>query len=137
MIGSRWSRTRAFASTALGTLLLAAALPAQAADVTQDRLNNADKEPQNWLLPHQNYEAHSFSALAQIHRDNVKNLKVAFTVGLGSAIKGSTLVNLENRPVVDDGYMYLTDGWGQVFKIDMRSGDRGKLVWKEIGRAHV
>ena len=124
-------QARRLATTALGALFLgAAASQALAADVTQDRLNNADKEPQNWLLPHQNYEAHSFSSLAQIHRDNVKNLKVAYTVGLGSALKGSTVLNLEYRPLVDDGFMYATDGWGQVFKIDLRSGDRGKLVWK-------
>src|SRR5262245_38795386 len=96
-----WSKAHAFASTALGSLLLGAvALPAHAADVTQQRMENADQEPQNWLLPHQNYEAHSFSRLNQINRDTIKNLKVAYTIGLGSAVKGSTTLNLEQRPLV-------------------------------------
>ncbi len=127
MAKDRWVRAGALTSTALVGLF---AFAAQAADVTQQRMENADQEPQNWLLPHQNYEAHSFSRLNQINRDTIKNLKVAFTVGLGSAVKGSTTLNLENRPLVDDGFMYVTDGWGQVFKIDVRSGDRGKIVWK-------
>src|SRR5262245_57212038 len=96
-----WRRVSLLASTALGSLLLgAAAFSAHAAEVTQQRMENADQEPQNWLLPHQNYEAQSFSRLNQVNRDTVKNLKVAYTIGLGSALKGSTILNLEYLPLV-------------------------------------
>ena len=98
--------------------------------VSQDRLNNAQNEPQNWLLMNGDYAGMRYSKLTQINRDTVKNLKVAYTIGLGSALKGSTLVNLESRPMVDDGFMYLADGWGQVYKFDLHSGERGKIVWK-------
>ena len=61
-----------------------AALPVSAADqVNQERLLNVDKEPGNWLHHHQNYSAHRFSSLKEINRDNVKNLKVAWTMHLG------------------------------------------------------
>src|SRR5437660_9400755 len=59
------------------------AWPAMAADVTPDRLMNADKEPQNWLMNHRTYDGQRFSPLARINRDNVKNLKLAYAVPLG------------------------------------------------------
>ena len=56
-------------------------LPVYAAgEVNQERLLNVDKEPGNWLHHHQNYAAHRFSTLKEINRDNVKNLKVAWTM---------------------------------------------------------
>ena len=75
------ARLLAIAVAAGGTM---AALPVSAADqVNQERLLNVDKEPGNWLHHHQNYSAHRFSSLKEINRDNVKNLKVAWTMHLG------------------------------------------------------
>ena len=66
-----------------------AASPVFAADdVNQERLLNADKEPGNWLLHHQNYSATRFSSLKEINKDNVKNLKVAWTMQLGGVEGG-------------------------------------------------
>src|SRR3954462_7203653 len=65
------------ASTAITTL------PALAADVTHERLVNADKEPQNWLMNHRTYDGQRYSPLTRINRDNVRNLKLAFAVPLG------------------------------------------------------
>ena len=65
----------------IASALAGAAMSATAfaADVTPDRLANSEREPQNWLNHHNNYEAHRFSNLDQINKSNVKNLKVAFT----------------------------------------------------------
>jgi alcohol dehydrogenase (cytochrome c) len=52
--------------------------PTLAAEVTPERLVNADREPQNWLMNHRTYDRQRFSPLARINRDNVKNLKLAF-----------------------------------------------------------
>ena len=49
-----------------GTLLSGAA-PAMAAEVTSDRLINADKEPQNWLMNHRTYDAQRYSPLDRIN----------------------------------------------------------------------
>ena len=54
-------------------------------EVTSDRLMNADKEPQNWLMVNKDYSSHRYSELDQINKSNVKNLHVAFTVALGGA----------------------------------------------------
>ena len=35
----------------------------------------------------------------------------------------------EVNPLIDNGFMYTTDGWGTVYKIDARDADRGKFVW--------
>ncbi len=121
-------RTLALACTALAGLLTS---PARAADVTQDRLLNASKETGNWILHHGGYSAQRFSSLNQINAGNVKNLKVAWTMALGGVEGGGiwTHGGLEGTPLIEDGFMYVTDGWGSVYKIDAHGG-QGKLVWK-------
>ena len=49
-------------ATLLTSILLGAAAPAMAAEVTSDRLINADKEPQNWLMNHRTYDAQRYLA---------------------------------------------------------------------------
>ncbi len=72
--------------TLLASALLAStSLLAMAADVTTQRLLNADKEPQNWLQVNKDYSAHRYSELDQINKNNVKDLHVAFMVALGGA----------------------------------------------------
>src|SRR6201993_1101828 len=114
-------------------LLVATALtPARAGDMTDDRALNVNQEPQNWLLHHGNYQGHRFSALKDINPESVKNLKVAFTVALGG-IEGAgryKFGNLEATPIVEDGIMYVPDGWGAVYAIDVSSGKKGTFRWK-------
>lgn len=119
--------TVAFASAAT-----IAAIPAKAADdVTQERLLAADKEPGNWLLHHKNFSAQRFSSLNDINRNNVKDLKVAWTLHLGGVEGGGIWSHggLEGTPIAENGFIYVTDGWGSVYKIDTHGG-RGTIVWK-------
>jgi hypothetical protein len=55
------------------SFLLSTALTSlRAADVTNERLLNPQREPQNWILHHGNYEGHRFSLQsksASPHRD--------------------------------------------------------------------
>ncbi|HEX9587125.1 MAG TPA: hypothetical protein VGA15_05210 [Bradyrhizobium sp.] len=95
-------------ATVLAAVGFAGPLPARAADeVTHDRLLNADKEPGNWLLHHKNFSATRFSSLKDINRDNVKNLKVAWTMHLGGVEGGGiwTHGGLEGTPIVENGFM--------------------------------
>src|SRR5215469_12845429 len=101
--------------------------PTMAADVTPDRLVNADKEPQNWLMNHRTYDGQRFSPLARINRDNVKNLKLAYAVPLGGGA-GNEFANA--TPLAEDGFLYITDSWNVLYKIDARSGDLGRIVWR-------
>jgi alcohol dehydrogenase (cytochrome c) len=98
---------------------------ARAADVTYQRLLNP--EPQNWLMNHHDFGAHRYSALNIINKTNAKDLKLAFAIAIGGT---SGNENLEATPLVEDGFMYMTDAWGVVYKIDVRSGTFGRVVWK-------
>src|SRR5262245_62277834 len=121
-------RTLAFAGALMCPLLAATALTlAQAADMTHERALAASKEPDNWLLHHGNYEGWRFSQLKQINTDTVKNLKVAFTVALGGFESGGRYKfgNLEGTPIVEDGVIYVTDGWGSVCSFDAYTGKKG------------
>ena len=127
------------------TFLTSTLSPAKAADMTQERAQNAAKEPQNWLLHHGNYEGHRFSQLKDVNTDSVKNLKMVFSVALGGYESGGRYKfgNLEGTPLVEDGIMYVTDGWGSVYAIDVTSGKKGTIRWKfdpatdRDRRAHV
>ena len=115
------------AATLLMTTLLSVAGSATAAEVTSDRLINADKEPQNWLMNHRTYDAQRYSPLDRINTTNVRGLKLAYAVALGGT---STNANLESTPLAEDGYLYVVDHWGVLYKIDGRSGDVGRMgVW--------
>src|ERR1700757_444738 len=134
--------TLSLAGAALGALLVTTALtPVRAADMTFERALNAAKEPQNWILHHGNYQGYRFSQLKQIDTGTVKNLKVAFTVALGG-FEGAgaryKFGDLEATPLVEDGIIYVPDGWGRVYAIDATSGSRGAIRWKfdpEIDKA--
>ncbi|MEA2947792.1 MAG: hypothetical protein QOI40_3122, partial [Alphaproteobacteria bacterium] len=110
-----------------GVCALANVAASQAAEVTPERLVNADKEPQNWLMNHRTYDGQRYSPLARIDRDNVKGLKLAYAVALG----GSTGNEYnEATPLVEDGFIYITDSWGVLYKIDGTSGDAGRILWR-------
>ena len=120
-------KTLAFAGALTCSLLAATALsPVQSADMTHERALNVSKEPHNWLLHHGNYEGWRFSQLKQINADTVKNLKVAFTVALGGYRKRRPLQARQpaGTPLVEDGMMYVTDGWGSVYAIDVPAARR-------------
>jgi alcohol dehydrogenase (cytochrome c) len=123
--------------TLLGFVVLAlvstsALTTLRAAEMTFERALNADNEPQNWQLHHKNYQGHRFSQLKEINTTTVANLRLAFTVGLGGMEAGVKHANgnLEATPLVDDGIMYITDGWGSVYAIDVSSGKKGMIRWK-------
>jgi alcohol dehydrogenase (cytochrome c) len=104
-----------------------AASPAPAADVTPERLLNPDKEPQNWLMNHRTYDGQRFSPLDTINRGNVKGLKLAYAVPLGGTGSNEWI---EATPLVEDGFLYITDSWGVLYKIDGTAGNRGRIVWR-------
>ena len=98
--------------------------------VNRDRLINAQNEPQNWLLMNGDYGATRYSKLTQINRDNVKNLHMVWALALGGMQDvGQNGPENEVNPLVDNGYMYTSDGWGTVYKIDGRNPNYAKFVW--------
>src|SRR5438270_5015562 len=104
---------------------------ALAADVTSERLINAPNEPQNWLMVHRDYNNSRHSPLKEINRDTVKDLKLKFMFSIGVRATGGTLRGKEeSTPLVDDGYMYVSDTWDRVMKFDVRSGTEAVPLWR-------
>ncbi len=94
------------------------AMPAMK-EVTGERLNNAAKEPQNWMTYFGNYDGQRYSALNQINRANVKNIVPAWAFQTGK-IEGG----LNATPLVVDGVMYLVGSYNRVFALDAATGKR-------------
>lgn len=109
---------RAPLGTTLLLLLIAGLLPAQ---VTYERILNADKEPGNWLTYSGNYAGHRFSPLTQINENNVAKLKPAWVYQVNS------LQKFEATPLVVDGIMYLSEPPSNLTAIDTRTG---RPLWK-------
>jgi alcohol dehydrogenase (cytochrome c) len=118
---------KSMATLAALSCALMAGTSVRAADVTFERLRNPDKEPQNWLMNHHDFSAQRFSPLAEITKANVKNMRLLFAVALGGSSGNEAL---EGTPLVEDGFMYISDHWGVVYKIDVRDGKSGRIVWK-------
>ncbi len=116
---------RSLRSLLLASTVMVAAAPAVAADVTPERL--ANPEPGNWLMNHRTYDAQRHSPLDKINKTTVRNLKLAYAVAIGGT---SVDENLEATPLAEDGYLYIVDQWGVLYKIDGRSGDVGRIVWR-------
>src|SRR5437762_5282798 len=118
----------------LGVLALARAAATLTAQynmtVNKDRLLNAQNEPQNWLMMNGDYGATRYSKLSQINRENVKNLRMVWALALGGLQDvGQNGPENELNPLVDNGFMYTSDGWGSIYKIDARDPNRGQFVW--------
>jgi alcohol dehydrogenase (cytochrome c) len=121
------SRLALAAMTLLSSVAFVPGVPAIAADVTPERLANPDKEPQNWLMNHRSYDSQRYTPLDKINTGNVKSLKLAYAVALGGTGLNE---NLEATPLAEDGFLYVVDQWGILYKIDARAGDTGRIIWR-------
>src|SRR3984957_12545777 len=81
-------------------LFLFALAGSLSAQVTFDRILNANKEPQNWLTYSGTAMSQRYSLLTQITPANAKNLEQAWT------FKTQTGEKFEETPLVVDGVMY-------------------------------
>jgi len=85
------------------------------AQVTEQRLVNSAKEPQNWLNYSGGYFSQRHSTLNQITPANVKNLELKW-------IHQTRLTGTwQATPLVVDGVMYIT-GWNEIFALDATTG---------------
>ena len=95
--------------------------------VNRDRLVNAQNEPQNWLMMNGDYASTRYSKLTQINRENVKDLRMVWALALGGMQDvGQNGPESEVNPLIDNGFMYTTDGWGTLYKIDARAAEQGR-----------
>jgi len=86
--------------------------------VTDAMLQKPD--PAHWLMWRRSLDGWGYSPLNQINRNNVAQLKVVWTRGMGP---GNTQ---ESTPLVYDGVMYLPNPGDYIQAIDAKTGD---LIW--------
>jgi alcohol dehydrogenase (cytochrome c) len=79
-------------------------------------LRRADRTPADWLTYSGNYQAHRYSPLTQITRENVAQLKPAWIY----QVRRTGIV--ETTPIVADGVMYITEPPSTVTALDVRTG---------------
>jgi alcohol dehydrogenase (cytochrome c) len=104
-------------SAAVGGLVM----PVTAAEwtaVTDERLLNADKEKDNWLIYSRTYDSQRFSPLDQINTGNVAKLKPKYQISLGS-LEGQNVT-----PSVNNGTMIVAVSSEYIDSYDLRTGNR-------------
>jgi alcohol dehydrogenase (cytochrome c) len=90
------------------------------AQVTHNRLLNANKEPQNWLTYSGGFESQRYSSLSQINAANVKDLHMQW------AFQQRSVEKFESTPLVVDGMMYVTQAPNDIVALDAVTGE---LKW--------
>jgi alcohol dehydrogenase (cytochrome c) len=78
-------------------------------------------------MNHRTYDSQRYSPLDKIDKANVRSLKLAYAVAIGGTAVNE---NLEATPLAEDGFIYVVDQWGVLYKIDGRTGDIGRIVWR-------
>jgi len=104
--------------------LLSTASQLVGAQVSPERLLNAEQEPESWLLYGGDYDSQRHTDLDQITRDNVDQLELKW-VWQNRAPDGASQ-KFEATPLVVDGVMYTVAAPNNVVAIDPVSG---RLFW--------
>ena len=87
--------------------------------VTDAMLQNPD--PANWMMWRRTLDSWGYSPLTQINRNNVGQLRVVWTRGLGPG------TSQEATPLVYDGVMYIPNPGDYIQALDAKTGD---LIWE-------
>ena len=90
------------------------------AQVSIDRILNAQAEPQNWLTYGGTYTSQRYSALSQITPANVAQLEAKWM--LQDQVFGAW----QSNPLVVDGVMYVTERPNDVMAVDAKTG---RMYW--------
>jgi alcohol dehydrogenase (cytochrome c) len=88
--------------------------------VTENMLRNPPDG--DWLMWRRTYDDWGYSPLTQINKNNVKNLRVAWTWSLTSGVT-------EIAPIVHDGVLYVDNAGDKVQALNAATGD---LLWQYI-----
>ncbi len=104
---------------AAGAALIGGIAPAHA----NDKLVELSKSTDNWPMTGKNYSANNYSEADQINKQNVKNLKAAWSFSTG------VLSGHEGTPLVVDGVMYVHSPFpNTTFALGL--DDPGHILWQ-------
>src|SRR5215813_1748894 len=111
--------------SSLGLLMLTAVAglaiaQSPAGPITFERIQNSNREPQNWLTYSGNNMGQRYSALKQITLQNVGNLEMAWLWQARSVEK------FEATSIVLDGTLYTVQAPNDVVALDAKTG---RPIW--------
>ncbi len=101
---------------ALAAIVAALSSGTALAQVPYDRIAKAESEPANWLTYAGSYKSQRYTALDQINRQNVTQLRPLWVYQIRQA------GIIETSPIVVDGVMYMTEPPSTVTALDVRTG---------------
>ena len=90
------------------------------ATVTQDMMNRAGSDANNFLHTNGNYAQTRYYPASQINTSNVKNLRPAWI------FQTEVVESLETSPLVINGVMYVTTSFNHVYALDAATGSQ---IW--------
>jgi alcohol dehydrogenase (cytochrome c) len=85
--------------------------------VTQDMLDRAGQNGNDFLLTNGNYSQQRFYPNAQINRGNVAKLRPAWI------FQTDLMESMETSPIIVNGIMYVTTSFDHVYALDARTGE--------------
>ncbi|MFO7256226.1 MAG: PQQ-binding-like beta-propeller repeat protein [Bacteroidota bacterium] len=85
-----------------------------------------EREGDTWRVYKADAASSSYSSLAQINKDNVGQLEIAWTFDPADALPGMRLGKYECNPIIIDTLLYATSARRHVYAIDARTGEK---VW--------
>lgn len=88
----------------------------KAPNVSQQQLNQADRQDANWLHTNGGYSQLRYYPGSQINTSNVRRLRPVFL--FQTEVKES----METAPIVVDGVMYMTTAFNHVYALDATTG---------------
>jgi quinohemoprotein ethanol dehydrogenase len=116
--------TQVFRRSLIAILFVAGMAVAHGADspaaVTQQRLEQADQDPGQWMSYGRTWSEQRFSPLTQINDKNVKRLGLAWYADL------NTYRGVDATPLVIDGVLYNVSAWDITTAYDAATG---KVLW--------
>jgi alcohol dehydrogenase (cytochrome c) len=86
--------------------------------VSQDMLNRAASDGNNFLQTNGNYDQTRFYPARQINRGNVHKLRPAWI------FQTDMMESMETSPIVVDGTMYVTTSFDHVYALNARTGEQ-------------
>jgi PQQ-dependent dehydrogenase (methanol/ethanol family) len=89
--------------------------------VTQDMMNRAESDGNNFLHTNGNYDQTRYYPARQINAGNVKNLRPAWI------FQTEIVESQETTPIVVNGIMYITTSFNHVYALNARTGEQ---IWQ-------
>lgn len=110
----------------VGVMLVAglAGVAAAQIPVTDERLLNADRYPNDWLTNHRTYNGWRYSPLSQINTSNVNRLVAKWTLSLGELSEQQAI------PLVNDGVLYVSSSSLTRQRVYAVNAATGQVIWR-------